>query len=203
MITKTSLEESIQEVELLIKKGSAKIGEEKVEQAVIVVGQTGHGKSSLVNYLAGAKLTAKHQGYPPELYIDAQQPVGEINIVHGTISGTSIPNKFFDAKTGITYFDCPGFDDTRGPEQDIANAFYIKRVFDVAEQVKVVVVINEQTILDRNAFKSLTEKLTELFVDNDQLKKGISLVISKSHHDSTINAFKQTFEQELLKQEPY
>lgn len=57
-------------------------------------------------------------------------------IGHESVSMTTIPNKwlskeeFDECLTDIIYWDCPGFEDTKGPFQDIANAFYVKRLFE-------------------------------------------------------------------------
>ena len=40
----------------------------------------------------------------------------------------------------IVYWDCPGFEDTKGVEQDIANGFFIKQIFDNSEMVKILLV---------------------------------------------------------------
>jgi len=40
----------------------------------------------------------------------------------------------------IVYWDCPGFEDTKGVEQDIANGFFIKEIFDNSERVKILLV---------------------------------------------------------------
>ena len=58
---------------------------------------------------------------------------------------TKFPNKWVEAQ-GITYWDCPGFNDTNGFEQDVINAFYLNRIFDVSDQVNLVIVISEANI---------------------------------------------------------
>lgn len=45
-------------------------------------------------------------------------------------------------KDGAVYWDCPGFNDTKGVEPDIINGFYIKRIFDIANSVKILIVIS-------------------------------------------------------------
>lgn len=45
------------------------------------------------------------------------------------VSETTVPIPYLDDKNNI-YWDCPGFEDSKGPEQDIANGFFIKKIFD-------------------------------------------------------------------------
>ena len=42
-----------------------------------------------------------------------------------------MPNKWIDSE-GNTFWDCPGFNDTKGSVQDIKNGFFIKRIFEVS-----------------------------------------------------------------------
>ena len=53
---------------------------------------------------------------------------------------TTVPNKWHDAENNITYWDCPGFEDNRGPAQDIANAFFIKNLFTIPK-LKIMLVV--------------------------------------------------------------
>jgi len=46
------------------------------------------------------------------------------------------------------YYDCPGFGDTRTFNQEIVNAFYIKKIFDSTSEVKILLCI------DINDFKN-------------------------------------------------
>ena len=179
------IKKSIEKIKASIEVGIDKIATYEAKEAVIVIGETGSGKSTLINYLAGAKLTSVKQIKPPRIVIKADQQVGDIQIVSGAVSGTAVPDKFFDEKTGITYFDCPGFGDTRGPEQDIANGFYIKKVFDVAEKIKVVIVIDANSLNSRaHLIQNISDQLHQLFYgakESKDVDDSFSLMNSESY----------------------
>ncbi len=195
---KRSVYDSTGQIQNLIQEGLFKLGTAKVQNAIMVIGRTGHGKSTLINCLAGAKLKAVRKGFPGELIIEAEENVGDIKIVSGGASGTTVPGKYFDPQRGLTYFDCPGFDDTRGVEQEIANAYYIKHIFELAQRVKVIVVCKASEFQDRlNTFTELIKKVTQLFPNITDAAKSMFLVISKVSPVSRLEDFKDFLISEL------
>jgi energy-coupling factor transporter ATP-binding protein EcfA2 len=144
--------------------------------SVIVIGNTGAGKSTFVNYLLGCEMIEKT---PEELGIEGIEevvvvkskaeggPCDEIMpIGHAKTSKTFMPQIAVDTDaSSLAYCDCPGFLDNRGAEINIANAVNIKRVLQEAEYVKVLILINYHSLLaDRG--RGLTDMLricTQLF----------------------------------------
>jgi hypothetical protein len=55
-------------------------------------------------------------------------PSRGIPIGNDILSVTSVPNKGIDPD-GKIYWDCPGFEDTNGSQQDVINGFYIQKIF--------------------------------------------------------------------------
>ena len=93
---------------------------------------------------------------------------------------TSIPNKWVDAED-ITYWDCPGFNDTNGFEQDVINAFNLNRIFDLSDQVNLVIVISEANIRVRaDRLLAILQKLENIFVNLENITDFISLVLTKT-----------------------
>ena len=198
---KAGINHSIEQIESSIQEYWLKPGQKEAENSIVVLGKTGYGKSTLINFLAGSKLKAVATGFPPQLIIEAEENLGDIKIVSGGTSGTKAPDKYFDPQTGITYFDCPGFDDTRGVEQEVANAYYIQQVFQLAKKVKVVVVCKESEFQDRlNTFTELIKKITQLFPNITDAAKSMCLVISKASPTSRVEDFKDFLTSELQPQ---
>jgi len=48
-----------------------------------------------------------------------------------------VPTLYKDSQNKY-YWDCPGFEDSKGPEQDISNGFYIKKLFSICKKTKII-----------------------------------------------------------------
>ena len=123
---------------------NAAVGQNK--EACLVLGNTGAGKSTFLNYMMGCKLKAVRPGelglpgakkviiVDPDSAIPAVMPVG-----HGRASATFLPQIELDSQNQYNaYCDCPGFEDTRGAEINIANSINIKKVLRQTSRVKAI-----------------------------------------------------------------
>lgn len=174
----------IKEIFTLIKEGSKQINPDD-DRVVIVVGDTGSGKSTLVNCLAGAKLTAFKPSNTKKLAIELQvQEEHHAKIGHGGKSETFLPKKLKDESNGRVFWDLPGFEDTRGPKLDIPNTFYIDKIFSNAKEMKVLAVIDESAITGPRrgqSFKELIVRLSSMFENNiEKLADSMVIVFTKS-----------------------
>lgn len=94
----------------LIKKGMTAIPkEDTASQAIIVIGDTGVGKSTIMNFLAGNQLMVRCQGLKPKLVCQTKT---DIKIGHEKYSETSIPTRTIIEN--LAFYDCPGFRDNKG-----------------------------------------------------------------------------------------
>ena len=138
------------------------------KDAIVVIGNTGAGKSTFVNYLAGCKLEmrkAKDIGLTGVL--------GKVMVVKGTADGgpkneimkighskksqTFVPE--IATVDGLTFIDAPGFlDNNRGAEINIANAVNIRAALAQASSVRVLVLINFMSLKADRA-RGLTQML--------------------------------------------
>jgi hypothetical protein len=89
----------------------------------------------------------------------------------------------------LTYWDPPGFDGTKGPEQEIPDAFYIKKIFGIAKKIKLMLTITYSDLENSRAndIKRLADTLGNLF-NKDEIKeiiKGLSLVVTKAGNKIT------------------
>lgn len=156
---------------------------------IIVLGNSKASKSTIVNLLIGNKLMA------------VLNDVGEIVIVRsdgndpstGPIIGlkpgqaeTSGPSAWRlsdNLKLPITdlLIDVPGFDDTKGPAQDIANAFYIRQILKKAKTVKIILIsdINDVSHDCPKGFVDLINKIHTIFSGSTEILNSTSIVFSK------------------------
>ncbi len=160
------------------------------DKAIIVIGRTGAGKSTLVNYLTNPEslevVLLKDEENPfdeGELVIGLKNQYKDnaLKIGHTKDSKTAIPDKWSNNHT--TYWDCPGFEDTNGPLQEIPNAFYLKKIFDSAKEVKLILAIDYNDLKNSRAkdIKKLTDTLGDLLCTDSLIDviKGLSLVVTK------------------------
>lgn len=113
------------------------------QDIVIFLGNTKAGKSTLINYLIGNKLTAVRENHKTIIQKTDANAAGPI-IGSGSVSETSIPEEWHSDLIKGEIWDCPGFGDNRSLKdedneaiaKDIINAFYIKKLLDRARSVK-------------------------------------------------------------------
>ena len=118
----------------LISKGISGI-DSNFNKAVLILGYTGVGKSTLTHVFANKNLEAFQDKKTGEFLIKALNPLGKIRIGQKEKSETTIPNKVNIEDCAI--FDCPGFEDTI-LIQEIANSFYIGQIFNFANSFKLI-----------------------------------------------------------------
>lgn len=167
----------------LIKLGVTEIPfDYQNERAVLMIGDTGVGKSTIINFLSGDQLIIKYDGLRPTL--DALGP-GHAKIGHEKYSETSVPTKVVIDK--MAFYDCPGFKDNKSQEQDIANSFYVQRLLDMYSKVKIVLVVDESHISEARADKlpKLLRNLLQAFRTFEDVKDGLCMVINRAGRDNT------------------
>ncbi len=126
----------------MIHNGISRIPKDpNANEAVIVIGDTGVGKSTILAFLSGAELFVRYDGLKPTLDCP-NNPY--IKIGHEKYSETSIPNKI--VIDGLAFYDCPGFRDNKGEEYEISNSFFVQRLLDIYAKVKIVLMIDESHI---------------------------------------------------------
>lgn len=169
----------IKKLENLIDEGYKQMSQ-SVEKSIIVIGHTGTGKSTLINGLMGKELEAKKN--EEKDYVISLKVGQEGAMIGHTGSETSVPSIWKDDFQNI-YWDCPGFEDTKGPVQEIANSFFLKKIFDNSQSVKLVLVISEnQMKSDRKlGLLNINKKLARIFENFNDVKYAISVIVTKAN----------------------
>lgn len=149
---------------------------------VLIWGATGAGKSTFTQWIASdsSNLTARETVEETGDFIieDAADRIGRVT----TKSKTIFPEQVVDAKTNTTYYDCPGFGDTRSASYDIASAYSIRAVTDHAQRAKILFVISHHSVKmgeDRHSFSELVRNVVDLISDMDKLSDSIAIVVTK------------------------
>ena len=105
------------------------------ERNVVVIGTTGSGKSTLINWLNGCKLRPLTPAEKSALgldfdavCVDSKGPKSEVcDIGHGNVSRTQSVKKVPIDGTSFVIWDFPGFFDTGGPTTEIIHAAVLSK----------------------------------------------------------------------------
>lgn len=173
-------------------KPISKIFEEKADfTRILILGNTGIGKSTMANALIGKKILVKKNNHD-NLYLHCEDPSFEIG--NQMISMTTIPNIYVDEIQRLIICDAAGFNDVRGPNQEIFNAFLIDQLFTSPCNVKILLVLSEGDIsIEGKGVKALEnfQRLSRILPDKKQFKQSIGLVLSQINEEITPKKYLQ------------
>jgi predicted GTPase len=158
---------------------------------VAVLGKTGSGKSTLINFLAGKEL----KSHRSDLILSDSADPEAMQIGTGKESETYLPKSI---QVGdLLFYDFPGFGDTRGACFSLLNACYIKNILEKASSVRVVFVGSFDEILSERgrSFKELVKTSLALFDQN--VENFSSIVINKCHKDDKIEDIIETIKEKI------
>lgn len=157
-------------------------------EAVIMIGDTGVGKSTIMSFLSGSELVVRFDGLKPIL--DTAQKT-RIKIGHEKYSETSIPTKVVIER--MAFYDCPGFKDNKGEEYEISNSFFVQRLLDIYQKVKIVLVVDESHISEARADKlpKLVRNLHKSFKTFEDIKDGCCMIINRAGRDNSEEDYHQ------------
>jgi hypothetical protein len=157
-------------------------------EIVLILGNTGAGKSTFTNYIMGKQMReAQVQGSLRKGFIcdDAVVEIG-----HGFESKTAYPHTVYDHSARVTYCDCPGFLDTRSVLHDLSNTYAIAKVAKVARAIKGVVYVMSYHSLsaDRGrAVESMMLMLQSLFAGKAEYHlHSVMLLVTKVPVDTSV-----------------
>ena len=192
--------ENLEKLRTLIKEGNLRISGKK-QSAVMLLGNTGAGKSTLANLLSGNKLLAKVDEDTGDMQIRlTSESASTIKIGHEMLSETKIPNKCIvrDKAGEIVVWDSPGFNDT-DMVQEVANSFYINKLFRQHKQLKLILVVPESDITGNRGknFIDTLEQFISSYGNITELLKCLRLVVSQSPPQKRVRHLQQSIKKIL------
>lgn len=118
---------------------------------ILLLGLSAVGKSTFAQYIAGdnsnlisvAKKDLNCKKTNTFYIDDTRNKIGHSAV----LTHTELPDLIFDPETNTTIYDCPGFSDTRDIEHNISGAYSIKAVSDRADAMKLIFVVNYNSVI--------------------------------------------------------
>lgn len=158
----------------------------KEKHIVAFLGNTGAGKSTLINFLAGKGMT--RQGGDVVLSNPSDPEAMPIGL--GGDSETRYPKSI--QASGLLFYDLPGFCDAEGSVRNLINAAFIRQILTEAASVRLVIVasLDEFTSARGEAFKRMLSSVRKLFDirTTDVFKSHSVLVVTKSRCTNPIES---------------
>ncbi|KAL4462718.1 hypothetical protein ABPG74_000548 [Tetrahymena malaccensis] len=152
-----------------LKYGSKQIQPSK-NDAVLIFGNTGSGKTSLFAFLCGLDLVVNVIDYDAVLeYKDpSNKKYGQIgsNFIE---SETFIPNKL--SFENLDVWDCPGFQDSRGEDIDVVNSYFMHKIIAGSQGLKFIFLFDGQ-IFEQSGFEQKGKSIKQIFEIVYQLTKN-------------------------------
>ncbi|CAF3535937.1 unnamed protein product [Rotaria sp. Silwood1] len=186
----------------------------KDKNIILFLGETGSGKSTTIHFLAGSQM--KH------IVVNGLNHITPINIKNSDlkkvttspfarsetryITTVTVNFKHIGGFTDgdIILCDTPGFEDTNGPEVDIANGIGVVRAVKGCKSVKPVVLISYKSIGDRcRGVKELAHVVVGLIPGIKDNIKAFSYIFTKfpDSEKQTIHALLRDINDELSEEE--
>ncbi|GFQ91982.1 uncharacterized protein TNCT_143661 [Trichonephila clavata] len=166
----------------LLEEGEQEIMlRDEYKNVTLVLGNTGSGKSTFTQWIAGDNsklISIEVKEGTGEYIIEDNNRIGNSTVTSKTI----FPELVIKKETDTAYYDCPGFSDTRSTSHDIATTYFIKKVLDFSERVKMIFVISHPSLrkgVDRQDFMKLLRHATDLVKDIDKFKNSIAIIATK------------------------
>jgi hypothetical protein len=160
--TNIDTDNKINDIKNLIDRSNQIVLDKNIDHCVILLGKTGVGKSTIAEFVSNFDALVTTENETGDNIITN---ILDNNIIQNDkSSGTTIPNIRIISDTAI--IDCPGFFDTNGPEQEIPNSFYIKKIFKLATHYKLFILISSEEFFGPRFDASMFKPFAELFGDN-------------------------------------
>ena len=145
----------------------------------LLIGPTGSGKSTILNYLAGSKMSMDEMGSAIATEVKSER-MKRVKIKDGFKSETrevlSISIDFMDEnnyESKILICDSPGFKDTREAEIDVINSIVFNKAISIAGGVVPLLVVDSDQGSKNRCFTSLCESLENLIPNKETIEKNV------------------------------
>lgn len=162
------------------------------KNVTLILGNTGVGKSTLATLISNTSSLYSVGSAGEYLYEDKNR----ISSTSTTKSFTHIPELVRNVTSGVTYYDIPGFEDTRGLEYDLSLTYFLQKILRHGDMVKFVFVIDYGSVKkggDRINFPKLAQYATTVIKNITKYRDGISMVVTKVDSNAVLQDDGETY----------
>ena len=170
----------------------------KYDKTILIMGPTGVGKSTLINYISDKPLYFKIYNDKPGIFPQDNASIAYVG--HGEGSTTLAPN-IWQPSTGhfmdTTFIDCAGDFDSAGTVIEVINSKIKATVAKNVKSAKILIVTSQGSIGPEGSygvvFKAGLEKSAQFLNDIDSFQNSIGLIVSHAGRiigtDRAVEAF--------------
>ena len=176
-------------LQTLLVTASEKLQQVRGKNLVLVMGRTGAGKSTLINYLQGYTFSRTEDENTGDFILDKlpmdSPPLDSPEIGHGSPSKTLYPD-IYPLSQNTYVCDTAGFGDNRGETEKLFAFLAIQIVVKAAAQVKAVVAVVEEAELGPGrgaAFKEIAQTLSSMF-QGSEYRVSLLMVFNKGRRNN-------------------
>ncbi|CAF3144286.1 unnamed protein product [Rotaria sp. Silwood2] len=195
---------NVLEIQRLVKEAENTAELIRGKEIILLIGETGTGKSTTIQFLTGSKMKKTRIEITPGRFLEHITLDGiprnpQLNRISSSalnksetryITPVTVPLKdILDAyeNDAITLCDAPGFSDTAGPGVDIANSLGVIEALKGTESVKLLALSSYKSLGDRGqGIQKLTEILINMVHGIDNKLKAIVYAFTKYPPESDI-----------------
>lgn len=154
------------------------------KDVTLITGNTGVGKSVITQIVAGDldRIHAVKTDTGKLVIIDDFERISAPSVISRTLVPELVVKTGNGSGSVVAFYDCPGFDDTRGPAQDVATNFFINQIVTKVKRVKILFLILYSSVElghDRLDFDLMVEHATSFVKNMTRFKDSIALVATK------------------------
>lgn len=156
-----------------------------------------------MNYVTSKKLKAEFLGTGLRKgikLVQLDQDDGP-KIGHSATAETALPSRWKGVSSTRVIWDAPGWDDNRGEDQDIINAYCVQQLLAAADSVKFVFVSDIADLSGDNVkqFMDFLNKICIILPNIDKFVHNVGIIFTKVEHNITIEQIVETLRDEILK----
>lgn len=155
------------------------------QEAVVIFGEEGTGKSTVATLLSGGNLVSIRKNGQFVIIDDNSR------IATDSKAKTLVPEMFTCANSSMVLYDCPDFGNNGKTEDGIVMKYFLNKLFGHLKSVKFVFVISYQSFLDdeefNKHFENLIRQATSLLQNIEKFRDGIGLIVTKVDNNWNVN----------------